>query len=416
MRKKGGNIRQRKDGRFEARLYLGKSARGTSVVRSFYGATRGEAEALRTAYINKEGIRTARYASEAAPDPWESFKSRAAEGSLTEEERETFAFAMAGWLSSVEADVKESSYANYNFIAGHYIFPHIGEVRLSELTRETADGYVRMLRTEGRAGGGGLSPKMVGCILAVIRRVISYAKDHDMPVPDVRFRAPRQKRPGIRVLPVADQKRLEEACEEAGTVGLGILLSLYGGLRIGEVCGLRWDSVDLEAGLITVSRIISRIRSADRRKGQKTRVLIGTPKTDTSRRHVPVASFLKEKLEKARRDRDCYVLTGSREYMEPRVFYSRYRKLLRDIGLPPYNYHALRHTFATRCVESGVEVKALSEILGHADISITLSRYVHPTLEQKKKQILLLEEMMGRGRKCSGSSCNSEDHVIRKLM
>ena len=96
---------------------------------------------------------------------------------------------------------------------------------------------------------------------------------------------------------------------------------------------------------------------------------------------------MKEYLQPYRRAPECYLLTGAENYIDPRTFYGKYRRFLEECGIGPYNYHALRHTFATRCVESGADIKSLSEILGHADVSVTLGRYVHPSMEQKKQTI-----------------------------
>ena len=205
-------------------------------------------------------------------------------------------------------------------------------------------------------------------------------------VAGVRF--PQRRRREIRTLDEGERVRLErELLSSSDPSAIGILLSLFAGLRIGEVCGLRWGDVDADLRTLTVERTVERIADLDASGGRRTKVIICEPKTECSSRTIPLPRFLSEHIENYRAEPSQYVLTGSETPIEPCAFYCRYKSLMRRLGLGDHSFHALRHTFATRCVEQGVDTKSLSEILGHANISTTLAFYVHPTLEQKRAQM-----------------------------
>ena len=166
---------------------------------------------------------------------------------------------------------------------------------------------------------------------------------------------------------------------------VGIMLSLYTGMRIGEVCALTWDDVDLQELTIQIRHTVARIRADQTGRGEKTQLIIDTPKTSASRRDVPISSLLRTLLEQVRPASGAgYVLSGNEAFVSPRTFSSRYHSVLRSAGIPSFNFHILRHTFATRCIEAGMDAKTLSEILGHASVSITLHTYVHSSMDTKR--------------------------------
>ena len=174
---------------------------------------------------------------------------------------------------------------------------------------------------------------------------------------------------------------------------LGILTALYGGLRIGELCALQWKDIHFESGIIQISKTILRIQKEDRNDKKKTQVLIGHPKTDSSKRLIPMPAFILEFLGNFRQGSEIYLITGTKFYMEPRMCLEKYKKILKKAGLDSYTFHTLRHTFATRCVEKGFDPKSLSEILGHANVNTTLQNYVHPSIDLKKEQMDRLEQI-----------------------
>lgn len=160
------------------------------------------------------------------------------------------------------------------------------------------------------------------------------------------------------------------------------------GLRIGEVCALTWDDVDFENEIIHIRSTVARIKNTQKVCEYKTHLIIDKPKTKSSLRDIPIPSSLLPLLLKMRK-KACsrYVISDKETFTSPRTFEYRYHELLDICDIESINYHALLHTFATRCVEVGVDVKTLSEILGHADVSITLNTYVHPSIELKRKQM-----------------------------
>lgn len=171
------------------------------------------------------------------------------------------------------------------------------------------------------------------------------------------------------------------------------MIALYGGLRIGEVCALQWGDFNYTAGTVRISKTLIRIKDLTRDSLKKTKVIIDKPKTEHSNRIIPLPSFLMEFMRQEAKGENCYVLTGTAEYVEPRLCLKQYKQVLEQAGLPSFTFHALRHTFATRCVENGFEIKALSEILGHSNVSTTLQRYVHPSIECKREQMERLEKL-----------------------
>lgn len=358
MARHGENIRKRKDGRWEARLLVGHDAEGKARYRWFYGKTYKLAKEKRAQF------------AAALPKP--------------QSDSPALQTLLADWLAYIRPEVKDSTYARYEaHIRGH-ILPALGSLPLDSLTTETIEQFARnQLQSGRRSGNGGLSPKTVNGMLSVLKLALEYGRQHRYPV-SAAVQNVRKTEPEIRIFTPGEQQRLEKyLIDHRNPRTLGVLLGLYAGLRIGEVCGLKWEDVDFSGGTLQIERTVLRLPQS---RG-KTRLVISSPKTPSSHRRIPLPGFLLELLAQMDRTEGCFLLSGRETPLEPRAFYTDYKRILAHVSLERYNFHALRHTFATRCVEQNFDVKSLSEILGHADVTMTLRRYVHPTMELKRQQM-----------------------------
>ena len=287
--------------------------------------------------------------------------------------------------------VKESTYSIYLYCIERHIIPDLGKMRLSEITEVFLNDYLREKLNNGRVRGRGeLSWKTVSDLRSLIGCILDYAARNGYPeLSNIRMMLPKKKSTPIQVFTVNEQRTLTQfLISDLNPVHLGILISLYDGLRIGEICGLRWGDIDFYYGTLRVERTVSRVRDTELESGGKTKLVITDPKTYHSMRTIPVPHDLLLLLEKNKRDSETYILTGTNHYMEPRSLLAHFKSALREAGLHDhYHFHALRHTFASRCVEEEFDVKSLSEILGHSNVKITMDRYVHPSMEYKKEQM-----------------------------
>lgn len=349
--KEGKNIWQRKDGRWEARYirtYDGRRA----VYGSVYAATYEDARK----------------------------KQQAAQPGGTRLDK-TDIFSMSGaFLKQKQYAVKESTLALYENTIRNRIFPYWQDVRLCDISKQKINGFYTDLFAKG------LSPKSVKDTLTLLRGILSYAHGIGM-LPDVpTFPSIHSIRFCADVLSEKEQKTLTAYLTQNPDFGkIGVLLSLMTGMRIGEICALQKGDMDFSDGHICVRRTLQRLHapSAD---GRKTKLMTDSPKSASSERKIPLPARLCAWLYPlyAGLTDDSYILTGTPTPTEPRSYYRVYQRHLAACGLPHHTFHALRHTFATEAVRSGMDVKSLSEILGHAGVKITLERYVHPSEEQKK--------------------------------
>jgi integrase len=189
----------------------------------------------------------------------------------------------------------------------------------------------------------------------------------------------------MRVLSVDEQRALTKYLNDNTDVyKFGILLALYTGMRIGELCALQWE--DITDNHIQINKTLMRIKTDN----CKTEIKIGTPKSESSKRFIPTPQCLLPLINKFRKN--GYVLSTEKlEFTEPRLLQIKFKNIITKCQIENINFHALRHTFATRCVEAGVDVKTLSEILGHSDVKTTLNRYVHSSFELKQKSMAQFE-------------------------
>lgn len=202
---------------------------------------------------------------------------------------------------------------------------------------------------------------------------------------------PQKEIKSIQILTEDNRKNIEQQLfNSEDLTSLGVVFALFTGVRIGELCGLKWGDFDFIQQTVTIRRTVERIADLSPNAKKKTKVVITEPKTAASCRVIPLPDFLMQYLGRFKQSPDCYLLTGKIKNTEPHQFYVKYRKYLTDNGLEQYSFHTLRHTFATNCVENGFDAKTLSEILGHANVTTTLAVYVHPTLQQKK---MLMERL-----------------------
>jgi len=205
---------------------------------------------------------------------------------------------------------------------------------------------------------------------------------------DIEFFSPRRSCKSIQVLSKNDPLKLEQfLLQNPCPFHLSIILTMYSGIRIGELCALKWEDISLSNGTIYVHKTLMRIQNNTENAGPKTNVITSIPKTERSIRVIPLPSIIITYIKKYQKSGECYLLTGNKDWMEPRACLKKYKQVLQRAEVQSFSFHSLRHTFATRCIEVGMDVKSLSEILGHSDVNITMQRYVHPTLEQKRQQI-----------------------------
>lgn len=282
------------------------------------------------------------------------------------------------WLGRKKDQLRESSCMKYRTILERHIKPKLGRRLPEELSTEAVDAFTReLLETDG------LAVKTVHDVLTVLHSVLKDAETcRPAGAPPVQIRYPKGKRREMRVLTVEEQKRfVTYLLYPMDSCKFGLLLALFTGLRIGELCALRWSSIDLCEQTIRIAATMQRLGKT----GEGTRIVIGAPKSDTSLRTIPLPSHIMPLCSRMRPvDPDAFVLTGSARYMEPRTLQYRIKRYTSDCGLEGVHAHTLRHTFATRAIESGFELKSLSEVLGHATTAITMERYVHSTLEMKR--------------------------------
>lgn len=373
MGRHGENIHKRKDGRWEARILLCREANGKPRYAYIYGKTYTEAKAKRNMVLKKQDIEIQKKISHSVCI-----------------QRMTFSQVIDEWIITKTDTIKESSLVNYSFLIENHIRPELGNVLLIDMTAEKLNLFLKRKLQSGRLDGkGSLSAKTVSDIRSVLKMILNYAVQKSYPVPAItEIKAPRIPNSRIRVLSHPEQQQLERILfEDVQPIHLGILMALYAGLRIGEVCALRWEDINFINGTLNVSKTLQRIQNLSADACCKTKVQITSPKTDSSNREIPLPEFFLLYLKENQQEGNKYLLTGTIHPSEPRCCLYEYKRILKKAGLEQFTFHTLRHTFATRCVENGFDIKSLSEILGHSSVNTTLQRYVHPSLELKKAQM-----------------------------
>ncbi len=361
--RKGENIFKRKDVRWEARYVKGYEPSGKIRYGFCYGKTYREAKdkALRckTALLSGQ------------PDS-------------SADARRRFAFYCDEWLRLRQNAIRESTRIKYGTILEKHIKPKLGSCFPLGLTTAVVDDFSRELLAQA------LSPKSVHDILVVLHGILQYtATLFPGRFPPVQIHYPQSEHKEMRVLTRCEQEQLvgylltdTDACK------FGVLLMLLTGMRIGELCALQWGSVHIPEQTIGITATLQRLHDTAGEEGSRTRICIGAPKSSTSRRTIPMTDYTAALCRRfAVEDADAYVLTGTGRYMEPRTLQYRMEKYTRACGLEGVHAHTLRHTFATRAVEVGFEIKSLSEVLGHATTAITLERYVHSSMELKRSNM-----------------------------
>lgn len=347
MEKTGITITKRKDGRYVGKFIAEYADNGKAQYHYVYGKTYEEAESkvligreIATRYLSGRYI--------------------------------TVSNVYREWLNAVVNRVKESTLANYQNKFEKHILPEFGDIPCADLTAGRINAFINKKLADG------LSASYVRDILTVFKTMLKYAQD------EYGFRLslknvilPKSERKQVEKISDAEQKKLVSYLKaNMSLTAFGILLSLFMGLRIGELCGLKWEDVDFQNKILHIRRTVQRISSAN--GNRKTKIVISAPKSSTSFREIAIPDMLMKYFEMFRDEADYFILSGTDKPVEPRTMQYRYKKILQSAEVESHNYHKLRHTFATNSAEKGFNVKALSAVLGHSSVTLTLNRYIHP--------------------------------------
>lgn len=358
MSRKGDNIYKRKDGRWEARYIKGYTLQGKIKYGYCYAKTYREAK--EKLFILKSSINR---------DLGQSRNIKTRFSDICDE-----------WLKINKKKLKVSTFTKYFIAINNHIKPELGGYMISNInTRVISDFSDYLLIKKG------LSAKTVKDILTVLKSIVCFLAKDIPKLNNIEFVYPKEKKTEIHVMSFSEEKKfIEFLLIDLDRCKLGILLSLFTGLRIGEICALRWKDISIKDKILIVRSTMQRIKSFDN-SNQKTQVIINSPKSISSFRVVPLSDMALNVCEKLSCNTpEAFILSGiPQKYVEPRVLQYRIKKYSQECGIENLHFHVLRHTFATRCVEVGFEVKSLSEILGHSNPRITLERYIHPSIQLK---------------------------------
>lgn len=363
MPKRGENIRKRKDGRWEGRYITGKDELGKTKYCSVYGKTYKEV---------KEKMQLSGYT---APQKYNQNIS------LYE--------LIEMWLKNNHINHKNSTQLKYQFIIDNHIKNEIGKIPVNKLSSANINSFLNAKLENGRKDDGkGLSANYVRTMVVIIQSALKFGAQENLcsPLQSPVFK-PKIEKKNINILTVSEQRKLEKyILSDMDTTKLGVFLSLYTGLRVGEVCALRWEDIDFNQQVININSTVAKIKCTD--GTSKTKLVIDKAKTKASLRTIPVPIFVCQQLMEIKRNSISeFVISDKSTFLNPRTYEYRFHKILDECGIRNINYHALRHTFATRCIETDGDYKSLSEMLGHSSVAITMDLYVHPSDDIKRKQI-----------------------------
>lgn len=353
MPRRGENIYKRKDGRWEARYVKEITAVGKKKYGSVYASSYKEVKAKQQLCILQ---------------PTENHNPI----------RITVTELIAEWLNSMKNQVKPCTYQKYECVCRNHIISDLGTIAVRYISRFTIMSFTERLLEKN------LSTKTVNDILIVLGIALKYAQEtYSITVPKINYVKEHQKE--MRVFSAQEQRVINDyLMQQIDIHKFGVLLALYTGMRIGELCALRWDDITDEH--IVINKTMMRIKNEQ----GKTEVKICSPKSESSNRIIPTPKYLLPMINQFRSN--GYVLSNDKlKYTEPRLMQIKFGQMIAECNIEKTNFHALRHTFATRCIEAGVDVKTLSELLGHSDVKTTLNRYVHSSFELKQKSMEQLE-------------------------
>ncbi len=382
MARHGENIRKRKDGRWEGRYKVFDENRGRGVYRSLYGKTYEEVK--EKLFLVRSGLTGPDRIGENAGEKTDDTENMPYPGGAV-----LFSQAAEQWLVQVKKERKYSTFAKYDTVYRTHLERQAGPCVLS--AEKAPECFAKIFDHLSKKELSGSMQKSVCC---VANQIFYFAnKKYSSNVPVLERPPVTEKKKSVPVLSRAEQKKLL-GCIYSGLdpFGAAVLLCLHTGLRLGELCALKWEDLDLGNRILTVNRTVQRLTV----KGCRTKtVLMETdPKSEGSRRSIPLTAEMAGLL--VRFDTGRPYVFGGEKPLEPRTMQYRFRKILGKSKIDSRKFHALRHTFATNCVENGMDVKSLSELLGHSDVKITLNRYVHPTMDSKRKQMDSLSDFYGQ--------------------
>lgn len=356
------NIYRRKDGRWEGRAIQGRNPDGKIRYAYCYGKEREE--------VSKK--------LESLPAPTDS---RHADSFRFEE-------AARRWLRIKSLEIKPSTYAKYQITLDRYLIPEFGCCTLGDITQTFIEEFLLKLLLDV-----GLAKSSVQQILILLKSVLRYGYHlQGTEMPSYHLAVPKADPVHIRVLSRQEQKKMTEYLENDLSLShFAIYLALSTGLRIGELCGLKWEDVNLEEGVLHVRHTLQRLNKAESSRRQadqsKTHLVLSSPKTDKGHREIPLSSKVLNLCREMKQDGQFYVASGTSKPLDPRTLQYRFASIVKECGLKDVHFHTLRHTFATRCVEEGFDPKCLSEILGHSSVKITLDLYVHISMDVKRQNM-----------------------------
>lgn len=332
MPRKGENIYKRKDGRWEGRYIRSYDSEHKAKYAYVYGKTYSEVKRKLTEQ-----------------------RGNVQKVQPTKNKSSTYGELLDCWLHSMQLNTKESTQARYTHLIKTHIKPHLGAVQLSQLTTDAIEIFIEQQLTDGRLdNSGGLSPKTVTDILTIIKSTIEYARYKELPVIcNLSKLSIKKKEKEMRVFTPSEQESLiGTLTNDMDHSKFGVLLSLYTGIRVGELCALQWEDFDLAHSKLKIRKTMQRIQDLGNGSVSKTKIVITEPKSQCSIREIPLPLFIVDVAKKFASNPKAYILTGTDRYIEPRTMQNRFKSYVKECNVEPANFHVLRHTFATRCVVS----------------------------------------------------------------
>ena len=364
MARRGENIRKRSDGRWEGRYIKGRSADGKPRWGYVYGASYAEVREI-------------------------SIRKKAEFGIYNlNNDNVTFSEISEQWLYSVRQGVKESTFSHYQYTLHHYLQPVFGNFKVCTLDENILEqGFLAVIAPNNEKQKP-LGAAMAQECLSMLRRICKYAAHFHLIRPlEISVKLPKKKPKVVLPFTIEEQKKLQAFVMDSPTPRkVGLLLGFQLGLRIGEICGLKWGDFDLSAGVVTIRRTVSRISCGD----GHTKIVVQSPKTENSNREIPLPKSLVRVLKQLSKNfsSEAWFLSGNEQKpVEPRCYRKSIHGYLKKASVHQAHPHMLRHTFATTCLQAHCDIKTLSELLGHANAAVTLKKYVHSDMGRKRREM-----------------------------